>query len=498
MLNIAAKKVKIIATLGPASESKSVIRNIIKNGADVLRLNFSHGDESFFIKIITAIREISSDAGIMIDLPGPKIRTGKVSKNAIFLNKYERVALTNKGGLSDEKRIFIDYPLLGKDIKSGSLVYIDDGKIKLKVLRKISENELISEVLSGGILEPEKGINFPNAVLNIPSVTDKDKEYLLFGAKHNADMFAVSFIRSPDDITYVKNFLKNNYPEKEFLIIAKIEKVEAVKNISEIAAVADAIMVARGDLGVEAPVENIPLEQKKIISVANFYKKPVITATQMLLSMVENVSPTRAEVTDISNAIFDGTDAVMLSEETAIGKHPVEAVEYMSKIIRATEKSRMFNNISEFSRNAEDLAGRQGCNNIRKIRMQTQDISAIIAEMAVTASKLLKNSIIAAITRSGYTANLISSLKPHVPVLALVPNDIVKRRLSLNYGVACIVMKNIKDENIDLKDAIDLIGSRFKSAGSKTPDYLIMTGGIPLGEPGSTDFVKIIGLNIKD
>jgi len=202
----------------------------------------------------------------------------------------------------------------------------------------------------------------------------------------------------------------------------------------------------------------------------------------MLLSMVENVSPTRAEVTDVSNAIFDGTDSVMLSEETAIGMHPAEAVKYMSKIIRATEKSRMFNKIS----------------NTGTIRTQTPDISTIIAETAVTASKLLKNSIIAAITRSGYTANLISSLKPHVPVLAVVTDDIVKRRLSLNYGVVCIIMKNIKDENVDLKDIVDLIGSRLKNISRKPPDYLILTGGVPLGGPGSTDFVKIIKLKIKD
>ena len=483
MFNIGRKRVKIVATLGPASAGKSVIKNIIKNGADVLRLNFSHGNEDFFAEAINNIRSISSDVGILIDLPGPKIRTERLSEDSIPLSKGIRIILTDKRTVSDGKIIFIDYPYLGKDIKLNSLVYIDDGKIKLKVIKKLNKNELEAEVLTNGVLKSEKGINFPDSVLSIPSVTDNDKKFLKFGAEHNVDMFAVSFVRNPVDISSVKNFLKTGYPKKEFLIIAKIEKIEAVKNIEKIAIVSDALMVARGDLGVEAPVENIPLEQKRIISVGNFYKKPVITATQMLLSMVENESPTRAEVTDISNAIFDGTDSVMLSEETAVGKYPAEAVKYMSKIIKATEKSAIFNKIYKSGYGGQYLPG-----------YHTPDISNIIAEMSVEASKLLNNSIITAITRSGYTANLISSLKPHVPILAIVPNESVKRKLSLSYGVSCVVMKNIEDKDIDLKDVIDLISGELKNTGSKSPDYAILTGGVPIGEPGSTDFVKIVKL----
>jgi pyruvate kinase len=490
-LNIGRKKVKIVATLGPASADKSVIKNIIKNGADVLRLNFSHGNEDLFAEVINNIRSISGAVGILIDLPGPKIRTGKLTKNSVAIARGSKIVLTDRNVVSDAKRIFINYPYLGKDIKPGSLVYIDDGKIKLRVIKKLNKNELEAEVLTNGILDPEKGINFPGSVLSIPSVTDNDKRFLKFGAEHNVDMFAVSFVRSPDDISSVKNFLKDGYPKKKFLIIAKIEKIEAVKNIEKIAMVADALMVARGDLGVEAPVENIPIEQKRIISVANFYKKPVITATQMLLSMVENESPTRAEVTDISNAIFDGTDSVMLSEETAVGKYPASAVKYMSKIIKATEKSAIFNKIYKSGYNGKYLSG---YHNLDTFKTQTPDISNIIAEMSVAASKLLKNSIIAAITRSGYTANLISSLKPHVPIIAIVPNESVKRKLSLSFGVSCIVMENIEDKDIDLKDVIDLINGGLKNAGRKSPDYAILTGSVPIGEPGSTDFVKIVRL----
>ncbi len=482
-----SKKVKIVATLGPASADKTTIKNIIKNGANVLRLNFSHGDPVFFAKLIKNIRGISLDAGILIDLPGPKIRTGGLSKEEIFLNKGAKIILTGKHVVSDGKTIFIDYPYLGKDIKPNSLVYIDDGKIKLKIIDKISEYELLSEVLTPGTLKPEKGVNFPDAVLSIPSVTEKDMEYLRFGAEHNVDMFAVSFVRRPEDIISVKNFLKENYPEKDFLIIAKIEKLEAVRNVKKIAGVADALMVARGDLGVEAPVENIPIEQKNIISVAGFYKKPVITATQMLLSMVENESPTRAEVTDVSNAIFDGTDSVMLSEETAIGKHPVLTVRYMSKIITATENSGIFNKIN---RGLNNHCGSDGNDKDRK---SIADVSSIIAKTAVAASKLLGGSVIVAITRSGYTANLISSLKPYAPILAVVPNERVKRKLSLNYGVTCIVMEGIADETINLKDVINLTKNRFANIGkNKSPNYAILTGGVPIGEPGSTDFIKII------
>jgi pyruvate kinase len=507
MINIYGKKVKIVATLGPASDGKKMIERLIKNGADVIRLNFSHGDENYFAEAIKKIRSVSENTAILVDLPGPKIRTGKLNKDSINLQKGNAIILTNKYIVSDERKIYIDYPYLCDDIKPKNLVYIDDGKIKLKIIKKINRNELEAEILTKGVLKAEKGINFPDSKLSIPSVTENDKKFLKFGAEHGADMFAVSFVRSSENITSLKNLLQAEYPSKNFLIIAKIEKIEAVKNIEKIAAAADALMVARGDLGVEAPVENIPIEQKRIIYVANLYKKPVITATQMLLSMVENETPTRAEVTDVSNAIFDGTDAVMLSEETAIGKYPDEAVAYMSKIIKATEKSPMFSGGGYKSRSAykrHDGGIGIGIGYLErrsiesddkiKIKRNVSDISDIIAETASTASELLNNCIIAAITRSGYTANLISSFKPPVPVLAIVPDDSAKRRLSLNYGVSCITMKNITDKNIDLQDVIDLIKNEIKKSGHKCPDYAVLTGGVPIGEPGSTDFVKIIKL----
>lgn len=491
---MANKKVKIVATIGPVSADKNMLKALIKSGVNVFRLNFSHGNDGFFEKLIADIRLLSDDVAILADMPGPKIRTGKFGegKKEIVLKKSEKIVLTDENILTDNQKIYIDYPYLSKDIKSGSLVYIDDGKIKIRVIKVLNERELLSEILVGGVLKPEKGINFPNVFLSIPSITEKDFEHIRFAADHDVDMIAVSFVRSPEDIRTVKKFLKFNYPAKDFFVIAKIEKVEALEHIEKIAEASDGIMVARGDLGVEAPIEEIPLEQKRIISVANFYKKPVITATQMLMSMVQNDSPTRAEVTDISNAIFDGTDAVMLSEETAIGDFPIDAVRYMERIIETTEKSSAF---KRFKKNAENYCLNK-FNNDRDLEtsdnFEAENTSEIIAKMAVMASRSIENSIIVAITRSGYTANLISSLRPCAKVIAIVSDSRVKRRLALNYGVESFVMENIVSGDIDIKDVTNFIKQKIKF--NKKYYSAVLTGGVPLGEPGSTDFVKIVRL----
>lgn len=497
------RMVKIVATLGPASWKAGTVKKLFQNGTDVFRLNFSHGNYSVFRNAIKTIRAVSDDCAILIDLPGPKIRTGKVLGERAELKRGGKVMLTDKNSISDASRIFVDYPYLSKDIKPGSLVYIDDGRIKLRAEKKLKSGELMCGVLTPGILRAEKGINFPDAPLSIPSVTEKDYEFLRFGAEQGVDMFAVSFVRKAEDVGLVKDFLRKNYPEKDFFVVAKIEKIEAVRNISAIAAVADAVMVARGDLGVEAPVENIPIEQKKIITAANSAGKPVITATQMLISMTENESPTRAEVTDVSNSIFDGTDAVMLSEETAIGKNPALAVKYMSKIINATGKSAAFRRGGGSRRgHGPVLPGRGIASGAVAVcpaghereAACGENISFIIAEAAVMASELLKNSVIVAITRSGYTASLISSFKPQVPIIAVVPSDGAKRRLSLNFGVRAIVEENIAGNNVSIEDIIQSVKNNLKSNGRIRPSFAVLTGGIPIGKPGSTDFVKIVRL----
>ncbi len=504
------KKTKIVCTLGPSSSGKAVIKKLIDSGMDVARLNFSHGNEIFFDGLIGLIRELSNDTAILIDLPGPKIRTGKQKEAGIILKKGRYINVVNRKKPSDNKNISIDYRFLTQDVKRNDLIFIDDGKIQLQVADiACDKNGLSCKILRDGILRAEKGVNFPNIKLSVPSVTKNDFKYLKFGAEHNADMFAISFVRHPEDIITVRNFLKKNYPEKHFFIIAKIEKSEAVENIEAIVMVSDGIMVARGDLGVETPIESIALKQKKIISVANIYKRPVITATQMLESMVINESPTRAEVTDIANAILDGTDAVMLSEETAIGNNPVESVIYMNKIIKTTENSNIFiesnyRNIGIRRANGKGGGGRGYAGSYR-INPDEGDerydisneynISNIVAEMAVLASYSVDGSFIAAVTRSGYTAGIISSLRPVVPIISIVPDEGVKRRLSLNFGVVSFVMRDIIKENVDIKNVIDFINKSEKMKYFKENfKYAVLSGGIPLGEPGSTDFVRIIKL----
>jgi pyruvate kinase len=486
------RKTKIVCTLGPASSDKKTIKRLIESGMNVARLNFSHGDNDTFEKLIDIIRQLSDDVAILVDLPGPKIRTKKQLQDKIILKKNEDIILSNIKEFSDEKNIAIDYKYLTKDVKKGNLVFIDDGKIKLKVIDILSENELSCKIIKEGVLKTEKGVNFPNIELSVPSVTDNDFKSLKFGAEHDVDMFAVSFVRKPDDIAEVKDFLEKNYSGKKFFIISKIEKAEAVKNIYKIAETSDGIMVARGDLGVETPIETIALKQKMIIAAANNLKKPVITATQMLESMVADESPTRAEVTDITNAILDGTDAVMLSEETAIGQYPDLAVAYMEKIIETTEESYFFKNLCRNTYN--NRTSETGVNTADNI------VSIASAKMAVSSSFIIEDSFIAAITRTGYTASLISSFRPLTPIIAVVPDLSVKRRLALNSGVFSIVMKEIAEKNVKIEDIIKFIKDNYKKIRNKKFKadnnfrYAIITGGLPLGEPGSTDFARIIDL----
>jgi len=356
-----------------------------------------------------------------------------------------------------------------------------------------------------GFYKLEKGVNFPNIALNVPSVTQNDLKAIDFGIMHNADMFAISFVRKMEDILYVRNYIKEKHKTDAFLI-SKIEKSEAVKNIEDIAGVSDGIMVARGDLGIETEVEGVALIQKLIISVSNRYKKPVITATQMLESMVEESSPTRAEVTDITNAILDGTDAVMLSEETAIGNNPDLSVYYMDKIAVATEKSRLF---KDKLANLERGLNTKEADNVNG----HIDVSLTIAKMATMASFSMKNSLVIAITRSGFTANLISSLKPIAPVIAVVPSYNILRKLALNSNVSPIVAplvfddivkKLSRDDKHQISDEIKLgdivkilkdngiLGNSDSPADKPSFDHLIFSGGIPLGEPGTTDFIRIV------
>ncbi len=503
------KKTKIICTIGPSSAESDMLEKLIANGMDAARLNFSHGDFDFFERIIKKIRRISNDIAIIIDLPGPKIRTASQVNKEIYLRGGQTVflaSLSDKNKISDERSIVINYDNLSNDVKKDDLIFINDGRIKLKILNFESvQDRFLCEIIKGGILQAEKGVNFPNIALNVPSVTQNDLKAIDFGIMHNADMFAISFVRKMEDILYVRNYIKEKHKTDAFLI-SKIEKSEAVKNIEDIAGVSDGIMVARGDLGIETEVEGVALIQKLIISVSNRYKKPVITATQMLESMVEESSPTRAEVTDITNAILDGTDAVMLSEETAIGNNPDLSVYYMDKIAVATEKSRLF---KDKLANLERGLNTKEADNVNG----HIDVSLTIAKMATMASFSMKNSLVIAITRSGFTANLISSLKPIAPVIAVVPSYNILRKLALNSNVSPIVAplvfddivkKLSRDDKHQISDEIKLgdivkilkdngiLGNSDSPADKPSFDHLIFSGGIPLGEPGTTDFIRIV------
>lgn len=492
---IKKKKTRIICTIGPSSAGHDMLEKLIENGMDAARLNFSHGDFDFFEKIIGTIRKISQDVAIIIDLPGPKIRTASQVRDEIYLHDGQTVflsSLSDKNQMSDEKGIVINYGNLFNDVKKDDLIFINDGRIKLKILDfESARKRFLCKIIKGGVLKAEKGVNFPNIALNVPSVTKKDLKAIDFGIMHNADMFAISFVRKPEDILNVRNYIKEKYKTDAFLI-SKIEKAEAVKNIKAIVNASDGIMVARGDLGIETDVEGIALVQKHIISVSNRYKKPVITATQMLESMVEESSPTRAEVTDITNAILDGTDAVMLSEETAIGNNPDLSVYYMDKIAIATEKSSLFK---------DKLTKLERGLNTNEADSSHIDVSLTIAKMATMASFSLKNSLVVAITRSGFTANLISSLKPFTPVIAVVPNYNILRKLALNSNVTSVVAPFVFSNTANKSNAIDeiKIGDivkliRDNGILSRPFGHLIFCGGIPLGEPGTTDFIRIVKL----
>jgi pyruvate kinase len=335
-----ARRTKIVCTLGPASRSSTMIERLVRAGMDCARLNFSHGSPEEHLKVIKRIREVSRRTGrlvaVMQDLPGPKLRVGRLKHGSLALKKGSRVVITTRAGDEDGAEIPIESEALSRRVRAGSKIFLSDGSIALKVAATTeSKIECVCEV--GGVLLSGKGINVPGVDLGLQAFTDRDRRHLAFGLEHGVDLVAVSFVRSADDVKRVRRFVKKG--GSEVLIVAKIEKKEAVVSISEIASASDAVMVARGDLGVENPIEEVPEIQKAVIAHCRREGVPAITATQMLESMVNNSSPTRAEVTDVANAILDGTDAVMLSEETAIGQHPVACVEVMDRVaIKAEEK----------------------------------------------------------------------------------------------------------------------------------------------------------------
>lgn len=341
--NMHVKRTKIVATLGPATNSEEMIRTLAQHGVDVFRINFSHGTDEERLAAIAAVKKVRGQLNlplaILQDLQGPKIRLGTFSQGPCEIATGGVFRLTTRVVDGNAEEASVDYPLLATEVRPGELIFINDGLIRLKA-REIEADAIVTDVLKGGVLSDHKGVNFPQSDLHVPSITEKDRHDLVTGLRAGVDYVALSFVRTSDDVRELRTLMETH--DAHVPIIVKVEKWQAIQNIESILAIANGIMVARGDLGVEMPIEEVPIIQKRLIALCNQMGKPVITATQMLNSMVENPSPTRAEVTDVANAIFDGTDAVMLSNETAVGKFPVETVEMMGRIIEATERSKMY------------------------------------------------------------------------------------------------------------------------------------------------------------
>jgi pyruvate kinase len=467
------KRTKIVATIGPASRSPETLRALVDAGLNVARLNFSHGTHEDHGKTIEALRRVSSEAGVPLailqDLPGPKVRTGPLANGAssVRLHNGASFYLAIDGAPGSERGVSVNYLGLPRDVEIGKRIYLADGALALRIVSKTDER-IETTVEVGGDLRESQGINYPDGTLAIDAVTDRDFEHLAFGLEAGVDWVAISFVKTADDVRRVKAFIAER--GKNTPVIAKIEKHEALEAIDDIIAVADGIMVARGDLGIEIPLERVPLVQKDLIARANRVSKPVITATQMLESMIASPRPTRAEANDVANAILDGTDAVMLSAETARGDYPVEAVTVMATIAMEIEA----NYPHEYLR-------------ARRMQNVIRTIEATIAEGAAAMAEELNLRFIVTGTTTGNTARHISSFRPHGRIIAMTPIPSVARRMALIWGVDAFVIDAYKY----FETLIDIIEARMLRENLAGPGEIIaITSGMPVGE-GGTNVVKI-------
>jgi pyruvate kinase len=469
MMSITIPKTKIVCTIGPASETPEIIRGLIVNGMRVARLNFSHGTHSDHEKKIHTIRKVAEDlrkpVAILQDLGGPKIRLGHIPDPGIRIEPGQDIILTTQIVEGSQQRISVSYPLLSSEVKIEDRILLADGFLELRV-RSINGYEIHCEVITGGVLTSHKGINLPTGTICTPSMTDKDHEDLHFGMDHDVDYIALSFVRTAADILNIKEIIRQK--NKDTPVIAKIEKHEAIANYEEILNAADAIMVARGDLGVEIPLERVPIIQKQLIQKANALGKPVITATQMLRSMVDAPRPTRAEASDVANAVLDGTDAVMLSEETASGNYPIEAVQYMIRIIAEAEKT---------------------CPHDQYLKMVPEkETSGSVSYAACVLADHLDAAAILAPTRSGRTAIHISRFRPKQPIIAFTPSLTTVRRLSLFRGIYPHLILDPRDTD----DMIEKVSKKAIETGNLSKgDLAVITAGHPVWVAGTTNMIRV-------
>ncbi|HBU07563.1 MAG TPA: pyruvate kinase [Candidatus Magasanikbacteria bacterium] len=473
------KRTKIVCTIGPACESEVTLTKMIKAGMNVARLNFSHGIWEWHLATLKKIRKISKKLNepiaIIQDLQGPKIRVGALPEKGVILKEGKKICFDTSLSTYKNETIPIDYKDLHLYTKKGERMMLDDGRMEVEI-SKVAGNVITAEVVVGGILTSHKGINLPDSKLAIRALTDKDKEDALFGVKNEVDMMALSFVSSAQDVfdlrflieEYERKFkIKRSQPIK---IIVKIERYQAVKNIKEILDVADAVMVARGDLGVEIPPQNVPLVQKQLIDECLLIAKPVIVATQMLDSMQNNPRPTRAEVSDVANAVVDHTDAVMLSNETATGKYPVETVAMMTSIIQETEKSVY-----------DDLEVMQYVKKKKKIDEVVSEMSRLLAEK-VDAKIILAASI------TGETGRLISRHRPELPIVVATDNERTMRQLNLSWGVKSFILKPCRTiEELIARSMVYVKKEKLAKKGDK----IIVVSGEPVGQAGHVNLLEV-------
>jgi len=472
------RKTKIVCTIGPSSASMAVLRKMALAGMDIARLNFAHGAPAFHSAVARRIKKVSGEVGrpigILADLPGPKVRLGRLSKESVRLCEGQEFRLTTRKVMGDERIAPVDRPSLASEVKRGHLVYLADGTVKLQVAA-VAGKDIVCNVLVGGEIRSGKGVNIPTSTARMRPIAGEGIRHLKFASRLGVDFLGLSFVTDARGVRHARKLVRESGRDME--LISKIERREALQNIGSIVEASDAIMVARGDLGVELEIEKVPLAQKEIIRVCNLRGKPVITATQMLESMVSSPNPTRAEIADIANAVIDGTDAVMLSEETAVGAYPIEAVRVMASVARETEKQLPYESI------------------IHARRPALQKVTGDVLSYAACESALeIKASIIAP-TRSGTTARRLSKYRPPTPIIALTPDRSVYTRLTINWGVFPFLVSRWTH----LRDAFEM-AERFaaKSKLVRPGEQLAILAGDPLDPPGLTNVLKLTTMYRKE
>lgn len=466
-------KTKVVCTLGPATEDDKVLRALMVEGMNVARFNFSHGDHAQHERNMGRVKRLREELGYpvatLLDTKGPEIRIGKFDKGQIQLQEGQSFTLTTDEVIGDETCASISYKNLIKDIEVGSKILIDDGLIELKV-KHLTDKEIKCEVVNGGLVSNLKGINVPNVRLSMPFISEKDREDIIFGVSQGFDFIAASFTRCAEDILQIRKIL-SEYNCNTINIIAKIENMQGVENIDEIIHVSDGIMVARGDMGVEIPIQDVPVIQKMIIKKVYNAEKQVITATQMLDSMMKNPRPTRAEATDVANAIYDGTSAIMLSGETAAGKYPVEALKTMVSIAGRAEEDIDF---------TAHFRKREDSNN--------KDVTNAISHATCTTAMDLNAAAIITVTKSGKTARMISKYRPACPIVGCSTYEYVCRQMSLSWGVLPLMIEEEESTDVLFDHAVE---AAEKAGYVKSGELAVITAGIPLGISGTTNIIKV-------